>query len=75
MPGPNRRAPIYLVAQRRLSEIRLAQRVSTVELERRTGLHRSRIRYYENGTLLLTLPTLKRLADALGRPVAEFLGD
>ncbi len=67
--------PIWLQAARRLSEIRLAARVSTLELERRTGIQRYRIRYYECGKLKLTLPTLRRLARGLGRPVSEFLGD
>lgn len=67
--------PIWLVAARRMSEIRLAARVSTLELQRRTGIKRDRLRYYECGKLLLTLPTLRRIARALGRPVSEFLGD
>lgn len=67
--------PIWIRAARRMSEIRLAERVTTHELERRTGIRRYRLRYYECGKLLLTLPTLRRIARALGRPVSEFMGD
>jgi transcriptional regulator with XRE-family HTH domain len=67
--------PIWITAARKMSDIRLAERVSTLELERRTGICRARIRYYECGKLLLTLPTLRRIARALGRPVSEFVGD
>jgi transcriptional regulator with XRE-family HTH domain len=67
--------PIWITAARRMSAIRLAERVSTLELQRRTGIQRYRIRYYECGKLLLTLPTLRRIARALGRPVSEFVGD
>ena len=71
----DRSHPIWTLAARRMSEIRLQERVSTLELERRTGIQRYRIRYYECGTMLLTLPTLSRIARALGRDVSEFLGD
>ena len=56
-----------------LHAIRLARRVTTHELERRTGIRRGAIRYYEAGKGgVITLRTLQRLAGGLGCEVVDF---
>jgi transcriptional regulator with XRE-family HTH domain len=58
----------------RLHALRLEAEVTVAELERRAGIHRARIRYYERGGVM-TLPVLARLAHALELEVVDLVWD
>jgi transcriptional regulator with XRE-family HTH domain len=58
----------------RLRELRTAAGFSQAELERRSGIPKSRLSRYENGHLLPSITGLQRLSAALGVPEASLLG-
>lgn len=60
---------------RRIHDRRLERRLTTHDVEHRTGIPRGTLRYYEAGRVLITLHTLRRLAVALDCEVVDFLGD
>ena len=57
---------------RRLREARLAAGLSQSMLERKSGVPKSMLSRYENDHLLPSMRTLRRLATAIGVPVASF---
>lgn len=57
----------------RLRETRLASGFSQSMLERKSGVPKSMLSRYENGHLLPSMRTLRRLADAIGIPAASLL--
>jgi transcriptional regulator with XRE-family HTH domain len=58
----------------RLRELRVAAGFSQADLERRSGIPKSRLSRYENGHLLPSITGLRRLSSALGVPDAALLG-
>jgi len=60
---------------RRLRELREARGFSQARLEAIAGVPKARISRYENGHVMPSVPTLDRLAAALGLTLSElFLG-
>src|SRR5438093_13159123 len=59
----------------RLSEARHKAGFSQTDLERASGVPKTRLSRYENGHILPSLQTLKKLADALGVTEASLLGE
>ena len=58
-----------------LKKIRKTQRVTQVELAKRTGLSQATISAYETGVSAPSLGALEKLADALGVEYGDILGD
>jgi len=56
-----------------LREARLAARLSQSDLSQRSGLPKPTLSRYENGHVLPSLATLRKLADALGVGESELL--
>jgi transcriptional regulator with XRE-family HTH domain len=56
-----------------LRETRLAARLSQADLSERSGLPKPTLSRYENGHVLPSLATLRKLADALGVGESELL--
>lgn len=59
----------------RLRQARLLAGFSQTDLEVRSGIPKARLSRYENGHVLPSVPTLQRLASALGVSEASLLGD
>jgi transcriptional regulator with XRE-family HTH domain len=57
----------------RLREARLAAQLSQSDLSERSGLPKPTLSRYENGHVLPSLATLRKLADALGVGESELL--
>jgi transcriptional regulator with XRE-family HTH domain len=59
----------------RLRRARLEAALSQSDLEGRSGIPKARLSRYENGHVLPSITTLRRLAEALGVSEASLLGD
>ena len=59
----------------RLVEARHSAQLSQTDLERSSGVPKTRLSRYENGHILPSLQTLKKIADALGVTEASLLGE
>jgi transcriptional regulator with XRE-family HTH domain len=59
----------------RLRHVRRSAGLSQSELEERSGIPKARVSRYENGRVLPSLGTLRKLASALGVSEATLLGD
>ena len=57
-----------------VKQFRQLRRMSLRELARESGLTLSYLSNYENGKVNITINSLKKIANALGVPVAELLG-
>lgn len=64
-----------LRAGRAIHRERLARRITTHELQRRTGFDRRLIRLFENGAFPISLMVLARIAIGLGCRIVDLLGD
>jgi len=61
--------PKVMLIGERLRSLREARRLSQGDIEKRTGLFRCYISRVENGHTIPSLPTLERMAAALGLPL------